>query len=175
MTGRICIVLLALLFSMAAKSQVVYDKIYHLKNGTLITVPLVDIIGQVHSNSSTIILDLTNGTQISILKSNLKYYEYRRRTSTNISIVEADQPSFQIYPNPTRDIVHLAYGLKKTTNLSIGLFNINGQEVGRWEEGAQPQGKYVKTLFFSDYPTGVYFLRIEGDTFSHSLKVILTK
>jgi len=175
MTGRIYIVLLVLLSSMTAKSQVVYDKVYHLKDGTLITVPLADIVEQTHSTSSTLILDLTNGTQISILKSDLDYYNYVKRVNSNINRVATAQPTFQIYPNPTRDMVNLAYALKETTDLSIGLFNVNGQEVVRWEDGEQPEGEYVKSLDLSVYPAGVYFLRMEGAAFSRSLKVIITK
>lgn len=175
MVKGIYIVLLALLCSMTAKSQATYNKNYHLYNGTVISIPLDDIITQSHSIASTIIIDLVGGTQVSILKSDLDYYNYTKQVNSNINKIEADQPTFQIYPNPTRDMVNLAYVLKEATNLSIGLFNVNGQEVVRWEDGDQPKGEFIKTLDLSIYPAGVYFLRMEGAAFSRSLKVIITK
>lgn len=65
----------------------------------------------------------------------------------------AAAPSWQVYPNPATDQVHVQLPAG-TTNAELTLLNALGQAVGRWRV-AQP----ATTLEVGSLPAGVYLLR----------------
>jgi hypothetical protein len=79
------------------------------------------------------------------------------------------------YPNPFNPITTLDYSLPEPGEISISVYNILGQKVARLFEGEKPAGRYTVTWNASDYPSGVYFARLEAGGSSRSIKMLLLK
>ena len=73
------------------------------------------------------------------------------------------------YPNPTIDWVQLYVGGVDTTTTMI-LSDVSGYQY-IVKEVAIPQNRVIE-LNLSDYPTGMYFIRLSGTTVQSNLKVI---
>jgi hypothetical protein len=73
------------------------------------------------------------------------------------------------YPNPTKDWVQLYVGGVDTTTTMI-LTDVSGYQYFV-KEVAIPQNRVIE-LNLSDYPTGMYFIRLSGTTVQSNLKVI---
>jgi hypothetical protein len=73
------------------------------------------------------------------------------------------------YPNPTRDWVQLYVGGVDPTTTMI-LTDVSGYQYFV-KEVAIPQNRVIE-LNLSDYPTGMYFIRLGGSTVQSNLKVI---
>ncbi len=73
------------------------------------------------------------------------------------------------YPNPTRDWVQLYVGGVDHTTTMI-LTDVSGYQYFV-KEVAIPQNRVIE-LNLSDYPTGMYFIRLGGSTVQSNLKVI---
>jgi len=73
------------------------------------------------------------------------------------------------YPNPTIDWVQLYVGGVDTTTTMI-LSDVSGYQY-IVKEVAIPQNRVIE-LNLSDYPTGMYFIRLSGATVQSNLKVI---
>jgi len=73
------------------------------------------------------------------------------------------------YPNPTRDWVQLYVGGVDSTTTMI-LTDVSGYQYFV-KEVAIPQNRVIE-LNLSDYPTGMYFIRLGGSTVQSNLKVI---
>ncbi|MDG1477209.1 MAG: T9SS type A sorting domain-containing protein [Vicingaceae bacterium] len=74
--------------------------------------------------------------------------------------------SFQLYPNPTSEKVNLIF--KDKEDRTITLINVIGKEVLRIDNG-----KLNLQLDVSNYPKGIYFVKVEAEGKSNSQKIIL--
>ena len=74
--------------------------------------------------------------------------------SSATGLSEYENPSINIYPNPSNDLLNLE-GLNKTDFETIEIINLQGQLI-RQEE-------VKSSIDVSNLPSGVYFLRLVGD------------
>jgi len=81
----------------------------------------------------------------------------------------------QNYPNPFNSQTVLYYALPKPGRVNIGIYNILGQPVEKLLEGWHNAGKYNLTWNAGDYPTGIYFARLESDGYAKCIKLVLMK
>ena len=69
-----------------------------------------------------------------------------------------------LYPNPTKDVATIAYSLEKaSTNVSLEVFTINGQQAYSEKFGNQQAGDYKITLDASSYAAGSYFYQLRAN------------
>ncbi len=68
----------------------------------------------------------------------------------------------QIYPNPTKDIVHITGSYERTT-----VYNATGQKVGEYAFGQQ--------IDLSGQPAGIYVVQIQSNETQLSRKLVLTR
>jgi len=85
---------------------------------------------------------------------------------------------FQNYPNPFTDMTVIEYGLKKQTHVKLTVYNVLGQVVKQLVNFQQPAGRYQMQWDRMDFqgvqvPSGVYFYRIETESFAHIKKMII--
>ena len=66
---------------------------------------------------------------------------------------DSDTPAFSVYPNPTRNIVHVAFKNGVPADQVI-VINANGQVVSPKALGSAPDGTYA--IDVADLPSGVY-------------------
>ena len=88
----------------------------------------------------------------------------------------------QNYPNPFNPATTLKYALPFDSRVTLIVYNILGQEIAVLIKGVETAGYKSVEWNASDYPSGIYFYRLEatstndlGKTFSDARKMLLVK
>ncbi len=81
----------------------------------------------------------------------------------------------QNYPNPFNPSTTIRYALPEQSDVRIEIYNILGQRVAEIFSGNLSAGYHTVTWQADDYPSGVYFARLEAGTRSESVKMVLLK
>lgn len=81
----------------------------------------------------------------------------------------------QNYPNPFNPITTISYSIPKAGAVTISIYNIIGQQVARLDKGMQAAGEHSIKWDAKDYPSGIYFARLESGKLSQSIKIVLMK
>jgi hypothetical protein len=68
--------------------------------------------------------------------------------------------SYDIYPNPVSDLLTVKLDLKKTADLNIAVYRIDGALARTLYNGTESAGSVSKQFSVSGYAKGVYFLEI---------------
>lgn len=84
----------------------------------------------------------------------------------------SDGTSLELYPNPTSDVVNLAFNGSKTQNLTVRVVNMNGQLIYTDAVG-QYAGQYKNAIDLSAVAKGVYFVQLITDQGTINRKVVL--
>jgi hypothetical protein len=79
------------------------------------------------------------------------------------------------YPNPFNASTKLTYALSEFAGITISIYNIVGQRVATIFEGTQEAGEHSVTWYADDFPSGVYFARVQTGDRSESIKMVLLK
>jgi hypothetical protein len=91
-----------------------------------------------------------------------------RYCDTTVSVKEQETNPLSVSlsqntPNPFSTQTTIAYELKKSANVSIQVFDLNGQTVTTLFKGRQEAGEHSATWDASGIAAGVYFYRLETD------------
>ena len=86
----------------------------------------------------------------------------------------------QNYPNPFNPTTTIGFDVPKSSNISIKVYNIQGQEIRSLVNKNYSPGRYeiswnARTNSGQLVPSGIYFYKIEADGFSAKQKMILLK
>ncbi|MBI2430359.1 MAG: T9SS type A sorting domain-containing protein [Ignavibacteriales bacterium] len=81
----------------------------------------------------------------------------------------------QNYPNPFNPSTTVAYYLPTESEVTIKIFNILGQEIQILVSEKLKAGSHHNEWNAEQFPSGVYILRMVGDGFQESKKMILLK
>jgi len=104
---------------------------------------------------------------------------YEVLTSTNAEKENDFLPGkFQLeqnYPNPFNPSTIIRYGLPKTTNVKLEVFDITGQIIEKLVDEEQPAGYYEINFNAQQLASGMYFYRIQAGSFNQVKKMILIK
>lgn len=83
---------------------------------------------------------------------------------------------YQNFPNPFNPSTSIKYLMEKSANIRIRIFNSAGVEVEELINEFRKPGTYSLRWDASNYPSGVYFYKMEtNDFFSVSRSMILLK
>jgi len=87
---------------------------------------------------------------------------------------------YQNYPNPFNPSTLIKYALPKSSNVSLVIYNLMGQEIMSWEESNVPPGYYEKiwngtTRSGVLLSSGIYIYRITAGDFVRTRKMVLLK
>ena len=97
------------------------------------------------------------------------------------NVIEVDVRSLneyaleQNYPNPFNPITTIGYVLKEKSNAKIILLNAIGEEVTVLVNEEQDKGFHKVDFNASNLPSGVYFYRLQAESFFKTKKMILSK
>ncbi len=86
------------------------------------------------------------------------------------------QPSLlSAYPNPFNAQTTISYTLPEPGEVSLIVYNLLGQRVGRLYEGMRPAGEHRALWDAAAFPSGIYFARLEAGGVSQTAKMVLLK
>ncbi len=94
---------------------------------------------------------------------------------TNIQEIDPEG-AFKVYPVPANDFVIADYVMKETNNVTLSIYNAFGQKLQDLNQTQiNRSGVYSSRFDVSLLPAGVYYFKLEGDNFSATRKIILSK
>jgi len=81
----------------------------------------------------------------------------------------------QNYPNPFNPSTRIEFSLAATSQVSLKVFNVLGQEVATVAQGTMNSGAHVVTFDASRLSTGVYFYKLVAGNYTSTRKMLLMK
>jgi len=120
-----------------------------------------DSIGWAAGENGMIIKTTTGGNPIGI-----------RQIS---KIVPKDYVLFQNYPNPFNPKTIIKYQLGITGKVKLVIYDLLGKEITKLVNEKQTAGNYQIEWDGSKYASGVYFYKLETESFSTTKKMVLLK
>lgn len=106
---------------------------------------------------------------------------YRSLQSTIVSLANSDRNvpgSFalqQNYPNPFNPSTTISFSLPLTTDVSLKVFNLLGQEISTLASGNFNPGIHSVVWSASSLPSGIYFYRLQTPSFVMTRKSVLLR
>jgi uncharacterized Ntn-hydrolase superfamily protein len=82
---------------------------------------------------------------------------------------------YQNYPNPFNPMTTIKFDIKETGFVKLIIYNTLGKEVSRIVEQELSPGKYLVNWSANNFPSGVYYYKLETEKFSDSKKLVLVK
>ena len=90
-------------------------------------------------------------------------------------IVPAQFVLNQNYPNPFNPVTKISYGIDKTSNVDLKLFDVRGGLVQQLINKQVKAGSHDYMLDASHLPSGVYFYTMTVNDISQTKKLVLMK
>ena len=81
----------------------------------------------------------------------------------------------QNFPNPFNPITRLKYSISKSSQVTLKIFNTLGQEIETLFSEEKPVGSYEVNWNAANFPSGVYFYRLQAGSFVETKKMLLLK
>ena len=91
------------------------------------------------------------------------------------SIVPEKFYLFQNYPNPFNPSTKISFQLSDVSFSSLKIFDITGKEVATLVNEKLAPGTYSVDWNAAQFPSGVYFYKLEAGNFVNSKKMLLIK
>jgi len=91
------------------------------------------------------------------------------------SIVPENFSLYQNYPNPFNPVTNIKYQIANNKFVSLKVFDVLGKEIETLVNEKQSAGTYEVNWNASQYPSGVYFYRLDANGFTDTKKMILLK
>ncbi len=99
--------------------------------------------------------------------------------NTSLSIYNQITPDtysiHNIYPNPFNPITRIEYSLLENADIELIVYNIQGRHIKTLIQCFQTAGYHSINWNAQNYPSGIYFIRLESGTYSKTQKVLLFK
>lgn len=81
----------------------------------------------------------------------------------------------QNYPNPFNPVTNVKFGVPKNGNYTFRVYDITGKLIATYLDGYVNAGYYNAEITSTNLASGVYFYTLQGEGFSETKKMILTK
>lgn len=81
----------------------------------------------------------------------------------------------QNYPNPFNPTTKINYDLPNSNFVTLKVYDVHGSEIETLVIEDQNAGSYSVSFNASNYPSGVYFYKLETNGFSETKKMVLVK
>lgn len=81
----------------------------------------------------------------------------------------------QNYPNPFNPSTTICFGLPQTADVQVTVYNILGEAVQLLVSETLPAGNYSYQFNASEMPSGIYFYRLQTESFMETKKMLLIK
>jgi hypothetical protein len=81
----------------------------------------------------------------------------------------------QNYPNPFNPVTHLGFGISNSGFVSLKVYDVLGNEIKTLVNEIKPAGYYEVEFNGSNLPSGIYYYKIETESFSQVKKMMIVK
>ncbi len=81
----------------------------------------------------------------------------------------------QNYPNPFNPGTTISFELPKSSRVSLMVFGLKGQHIATLVSGQLPAGEHFAAFDATGLPSGIYFYRLQADTFIAARKLMLVR
>jgi hypothetical protein len=81
----------------------------------------------------------------------------------------------QNYPNPFNPTTRIEFSLPKASRVILKIHDLLGKEIGTLINEKLPAGVHSTIWNATNYPTGIYFYRLQTENFSKTKKLLLIK
>ena len=102
-------------------------------------------------------------------------FEYSTELELSISILPAVINLEQNYPNPFNPITKIKYSLPESMYIKLAVYNVVGEEVAVLVKGLKEAGSYEATFDATDFPSGLYFYKLQSESMEEVKKMMLMK
>ena len=119
-----------------------------------------------------------NNSNIYLFGLNDTIYTYKAIVDINNSETNLPPTEFvlyQNYPNPFNPSTAIKYTIPKQSNVSLKVFDILGDELSTLIDGEQSEGNYDIMFDASEFPSGIYFYRLNAGEFAETKKMLIIK
>jgi hypothetical protein len=103
----------------------------------------------------------------------------RWSTTVGIDPISSELPEeyalYQNFPNPFNPSTKIKFDIIKTGNVKLTIFDVLGKEVAVLLNDIQQPGKYQVEFSAHEFPSGMYFYRIETGDFVQTRKMLMIK
>jgi len=82
---------------------------------------------------------------------------------------------YQNYPNPFNPSTRIKFQIPSRTLVSLKIFDVLGNEVGVLVNREMETGSYEVEFDASEIPSGIYFYRLQTESFVETKKMVLMK
>ena len=93
----------------------------------------------------------------------------------NGSIVPEKYNLSQNYPNPFNPVTNIVFDIPVSAKVKLTVFDVLGREVSVLVNEQLNTGSYKADWNASGFPSGVYFYKLETESFSKTMKMVLVK
>ena len=100
---------------------------------------------------------------------------YNRPVTNEITEINETGNSFYNMPNPFTGTTSFVFELAQSSDVRLNVFSIQGQYLKTIHSGKLPEGSHQIEWNASGLDNGVYFVRIETNTFQKTIRTILMK
>ena len=107
--------------------------------------------------------------------------EFYKTTGGTTNIGEPDYTMIQNYPNPFNPETVIKFALKEKSNVTLDVYNIEGQKVAELISGEMEKGFYEERFDGTKLSSGVYIFRLSAQSlesttfFTKTIKALLLK
>lgn len=92
-----------------------------------------------------------------------------------LDMVKDEYGSFVVYPNPAVDNVWYGFELPEAGRVSVGIFNVIGQNIGQLYEGNYDSGKIIQQTNVSTLAAGLYMMTMNFISDRDNKEHVITK
>ncbi len=96
-------------------------------------------------------------------------------TPTVVRTADRNENILRIYPNPAKSSCVVHYSPKKSENVTIAIYNSQGQLAGIIYKGILTAGNHEFKTDISGLPAGLYYVSLNTDSYNSIRKLIITK
>ncbi len=141
-----------------------YDLYEH--NGTVLIISLEgkDITGELFNYTGNLELN-------EVLVANWNGEE----VSSSISNAPVNYRLSPAYPNPFNPATTISYSMPETGSVMIAVYDIMGRQIETLVNGTVSSGNHTLTWNGAEFSSGIYYVKMNAGTYSHTQKLLLMK
>ncbi len=103
------------------------------------------------------------------------YYHQKMFTQRWENDIQPEVELLSIYPNPFNALTRLRFSLPEQGRGRLAIYDLTGRMVARLVDGKRPAGYHSAVWDAAEFPSGIYFARLDWAERTATLKLTLVK